>query len=270
MALRNQPYIPLYVQDYMTDEKLNMCSWATQGVYIKIMCVLHKQENYGSILFKQNGKQNRSKELNRVKHFASILIRQIPCTMEDMESAIEELVENGVLDINENMLFQRRMVKDGEISEIRSKAGKKGGGNPLLIKQKAKQKGGENDPKNGINEFKQKDKQKPEDEYEYENEFINRELKEKKDSKEKEKTPFDLVVEEWFAYKRERKESYKSERSRKAFITSLTSLSGGDVETARKIIQQSMANNWAGIFAFKGETKVGATSKVSETIYQNF
>ena len=35
MALRNQPYIPLYVQDFLTDEKLNQCSPASQGIYIK-------------------------------------------------------------------------------------------------------------------------------------------------------------------------------------------------------------------------------------------
>ena len=78
------------------------------------------------------------------------------------------------------------------------------------------------------------------------------------------RTPFDLVVQDWFAYKRERKESYKSERSRKAFITSLTSLSGGDVETARKIIHQSMANNWAGIFELKN--KINGSEKESNIV----
>ena len=57
MPLRNQPYFPLYVKDYMGDEDLNMCSWKTQGIYIKILCVLHKQKEYGKILFKQNSKQ---------------------------------------------------------------------------------------------------------------------------------------------------------------------------------------------------------------------
>ncbi len=47
MALRNQPYLPLFVQDYLTDEKLNECSAQSQGVYIKIMCLMHKSETYG-------------------------------------------------------------------------------------------------------------------------------------------------------------------------------------------------------------------------------
>lgn len=158
MALRNQPYFPLYVQDYLTDEKLNLCSWQTQGIYIKILCILHKQKEYGCILFKQNDKQNSSTCLN----FALILIKNLPCQLEEMKLALEELVENEVLTIEDNKLYQKRMVKDGQVSEERSKAGKKGGGNPNLFKQNSKQ------------EFKQIDKQNTEYEYEYEYKDINK------------------------------------------------------------------------------------------------
>ena len=58
MSLRNQPYFPLYVQDFLTDEKLNCCSASSQGVYIKIMCLLHKSEVYGELMLKQKDKQN--------------------------------------------------------------------------------------------------------------------------------------------------------------------------------------------------------------------
>ena len=93
MALRNQPYFPLYVQDYLTDEKLNMCSWTTQGIYIKILCILHKQSSYGSILFKQNYKQNES----AINYFASILIKNLPCQYSDMVGALSELIDFEVL-----------------------------------------------------------------------------------------------------------------------------------------------------------------------------
>lgn len=157
MALRNQPYFPLYVQDYLTDEKLNMCSWETQGIYIKILCVLHKQTEYGTILFKQTPKQKESTCL----FFADVLIRNLPCQREDMLAALEELIYYEVLIITEDRLFQKRMVKDNAISEARSRAGKKGGGNPILFKQKDKQ------------PFKQIDKQNTEYESEYESEYNN-------------------------------------------------------------------------------------------------
>lgn len=62
---------------------------------------------------------------------------------------------------------------------------------------------------------------------------------------------FRKIIEEWFAYKRERKESYKSSRSMQAFLAKLKNLSQNNPDIAQEIIHQSMANNWAGIFELK-------------------
>ena len=74
MALRNQPYLPLYVQDFMTDEKLNECSPAANGIYIRLMCILHKSETYGQILLKQKYKQNESKIENLLNQKFPLLL----------------------------------------------------------------------------------------------------------------------------------------------------------------------------------------------------
>ena len=58
------------------------------------------------------------------------------------------------------------------------------------------------------------------------------------------------VVEKWMAYKTERHESYKR-KGIEMFYKRLMELSGGSVIRAEKIIEQSMANNYAGIFALK-------------------
>lgn len=171
MALRDQPYFPLYVQDFLTDEKLNNCSASSQGVYIKIMCVLHKQENYGQFLFKQKHKQKSS----MTENFALMFARQLPFDYETILNALTELVDEGVLKIEGEILSQKRMVKDFEISSLRSEAAKKGGGNPNLFKQKPKQ------------PFKQKPKQNTENEIEYENESVN-DIENKKEKAEKQKT----------------------------------------------------------------------------------
>lgn len=55
----------------------------------------------------------------------------------------------------------------------------------------------------------------------------------------------------WFDYKRTRKESYRSEIGAKKCLTMLRNLSGDDAEVAQRIIDQSMANNWAGLFALR-------------------
>ena len=123
MALRNQPYFPLYVDDYLTDEKLNLCSASTQGVYIKILCVLHKQEEYGKLLLKQKDKHLPEICLN----FAYKLARLLPFTEDIIHNALIELLEEKVLYIENDYLCQKRMIKDEIISKKRAVSGSKGG-----------------------------------------------------------------------------------------------------------------------------------------------
>ena len=149
MALRNQPYLPLYVQDIMTDEKLNECSAATHGIYIKgIMCLMHKSEAYGKILLKQKYKQTESKCLS----FANQLVKHLPYSVEELDTALCELIEEKVCHFDVDYLCQKRMIKDNDISLKRSSAGKKG----VQSKKFAEAKGAansedENENENGIN-----------------------------------------------------------------------------------------------------------------------
>lgn len=59
-----------------------------------------------------------------------------------------------------------------------------------------------------------------------------------------------LVMAEWLAYKSERGQTYR-QQGLKACYSKLRELSNGDPDIARKIIRQSMANNWAGLFPLK-------------------
>lgn len=121
MALRDQPYLPLYVQDFLTDEKLAECSAQSTGVYIRLMCLMHKSSQYGCILLKQKDKQNESK----IRNFACKVAKQMPYTVDVIASALEELLEEEVIQIDGDTLFQKRMVKDAKISDTRASAGKR-------------------------------------------------------------------------------------------------------------------------------------------------
>jgi hypothetical protein len=124
MALRDQPYIPLYVQDIMTDEKLNECSASTHGIYIKgIMCLMHKSETYGKLLLKQKHKQNESKEYG----MACQLVKHLPYEQSEIYTALKELIIEEVCYWDGDYFCQKRMIKDNDLSLKRAKAGKKGG-----------------------------------------------------------------------------------------------------------------------------------------------
>ena len=123
MSLQNSPYLPLYVKDFMSDEKLAECSASANGVYIRLMCMLHKSDSYGKILLREKYKTDS----NACMNFASMLARHMPYTVNDIYDGLIELLYNEVVYIVGDYLFQPKMVKLGEISEKRATAGKKGG-----------------------------------------------------------------------------------------------------------------------------------------------
>lgn len=126
MALRDQPYLPLYVQDFLADEKLAECSAATTGVYIRLMCIMHKSEEYGKICY--NKRDNKTD--NPAHDFAQKLSRQMPYSEQEIYDGLCELLDRKIIGIssekNGKKLFQKRMVRDAELSEKRAKSGKKG------------------------------------------------------------------------------------------------------------------------------------------------
>lgn len=131
--LRDQPYLPLYVQDFLTDEKLAECSAESTGVYIRLMCLMHKSEEYGVITLREkdfcrdicHGK-NDDKESGELSFFAAKLTKHLPYNYDVILRSLEELVEERVLYLEGNNLCQKRMIHDAKLSETRSKCGKKG------------------------------------------------------------------------------------------------------------------------------------------------
>lgn len=58
-------------------------------------------------------------------------------------------------------------------------------------------------------------------------------------------------MDKWIDYKKSRGERYKTEQSLIVCAKKLHELSGGSASVADQIIEQSIANNWAGLFALK-------------------
>ena len=82
--------------------------------------------------------------------------------------------------------------------------------------------------------------------------------------------PFNLsdemieIVNEWKAYKKERRQPYKP-KGEIMFIRKLLKLSNGSTELARQIVEDAMANNYQGIFPLKNQqqrSKCDATGAV--------
>ena len=63
--------------------------------------------------------------------------------------------------------------------------------------------------------------------------------------------PWKEIMMLWFDYKVSRREEYKTELGARKCLSLIRRLSSNNAGTAQKIIDQSMANNWAGIFALR-------------------
>lgn len=235
MALRDQPYLPLYIQDIMTDEKLNECSASTHGIYIKgLMCLMHKSEQYGKLLLKQKYKQTGSMSRN----FALMLVKHLPYSIDEIEKAIDELIKEKVCYFDEDYLCQKRMIKDNSISEARSKAGKKGGGNPSFVSTFVKTKSQTNT------------------ENEYENEY---EINIKKGTIKNlcKKEDYDQVVlefEKWKDYlaKQHNVSLLDNEYTWDILIDAIQRVKDGNII---KSINYSISSNFKKIYAFKEDSK---------------
>jgi uncharacterized protein YdaU (DUF1376 family) len=126
MALRNQPYLPLYVQDFMSDEKLRECSAESVGVYIFLMCIMHKSEEYGKIKLLPKYFCS-SKNQAGACEFANMLAKHMPFPLLTIEHGLTELLQEKVIQLDGDILIQKRMVKDCDISTKRAIAGSDGG-----------------------------------------------------------------------------------------------------------------------------------------------
>lgn len=63
------------------------------------------------------------------------------------------------------------------------------------------------------------------------------------------------VWNEWLSYKKQIGKNYKTVISESSGLSKLVSLSESNSETAKKIINQSIENDWAGFFKLKNETQ---------------
>lgn len=68
---------------------------------------------------------------------------------------------------------------------------------------------------------------------------------------------YSLPMEEWLEYKRQKRQTYKNDKSIAQCYKKLFKMSGGDPVEAMEIIHESMANNWAGFFPLKDKRSNG-------------
>lgn len=87
------------------------------------MLMMHKEDDYGSVLLKQKFKQSTKQISNFAYQFAKVL----PFDLLEIEEGLTELIDEACLYIEGDTLVCNRMLKDADLSIKRSLSGSKGG-----------------------------------------------------------------------------------------------------------------------------------------------
>lgn len=115
-AARRKPWMKFYPSDWQSDDALRSCSPASRGLWVEMLCVMHKAEPVGHLLV--NGKPPSPRVL-------AVLCGTTP---KEMQKALDELAGAGVFSLtDEGVIFSRRMVRDAAKAEEDKANGAKGG-----------------------------------------------------------------------------------------------------------------------------------------------
>ena len=76
---------------------------------------------------------------------------------------------------------------------------------------------------------------------------------------------FQPILYEWICYRKEIKKSFKSIKSVQAAYKQLHELSDGNPQIAMKIVEQSIASSWQGLFPIKNDNNRNNFGKRAET-----
>lgn len=121
---KKMPYLALFIDDWLASAKVRKCSELTRGVYIDLLCILHKEPRRGSYaLHDQELKPNttRSKtqlalaktsERLRLPYFAEFLVKRTGSAKTVIVKALQELLHRGIIVVEDDALIQPRMYHD--------------------------------------------------------------------------------------------------------------------------------------------------------------
>lgn len=110
------PWIKFYPGDWLRSAELRVASLEARGLWIEILCHMHESLPRGFLVI-----GGRAPTVDQIA-------RMVGADVARTAELLDELESLGVLSKDETgMIYNRRMAREGEISDFRSIAGKQGG-----------------------------------------------------------------------------------------------------------------------------------------------
>ncbi len=120
MTKNAMPWSKFVWRDWKNDEALRQVSLAAQGLWMRMLCIMHEAEPYGHLL------------INGYSPTPTQLARSAGCSPDEAEELLGELEANRVFyRTDEGVIYNRRMVSDRKV-HLEAQANGRRGGNPML------------------------------------------------------------------------------------------------------------------------------------------
>lgn len=220
--MAKNPVLPLYYNDISGSTQ----DWTDEefGAYMRLLIY---QWDKGFIPL----------EMQRLKRIAESVEKNWPVLCQKFTPGQDGLLQNSVMEKIriEREKFLRHQTDNGKL-----------GGRPRKENPNRTQTKSQNKPK------KKPLEEEIEEEIEFENEIERPFTSEK----------FQILWQNWKDYRqREFRKKYKSSQSEQAALAHLVRISGGSEDISFRVIQQSIANQWMGLFELKDNNQNASISK---------
>ena len=117
-AAAKQPWFKFYPTDWQSDDGLRGCSMAARGLWIEMLCIMHKADGFLVV----SDKPVPPKQL----------ATRVGITAKECEALLYEMAEAGVYSVDERGAIYSRKMRRMVEKAARDKENGKGGGNPNL------------------------------------------------------------------------------------------------------------------------------------------
>ena len=218
------------------------------GIFWRIVEMLHEDELH---------------KLQCKKYIYLALAKQMLTSVEQVESIIKNCIDTYELFKTDGDFFwservMRNINKRAELSNKRSKAGK-------MSAEMRKNSTSVEQVSTSVQQNPTKERKVKENKVNEKKENNNEDWILKVDDK------FKDTVSMYLDYRKGRKESYKTEKSFMLMVNKLIQMSGNNPIIAKQIVEQSMINNWAGLFELKTKNtnsyEQATTTKTRKKLY---
>lgn len=134
------PHIPFYTGDYMKDPHLSLCTSATRGIWMDLLCAMHEADRSGEL-------RGTSEQLARLAR----------CSTVELVQALTDLQTSRAADVEQRnsiwYVANRRMKREAATREKRSQAGSLGGSQAQANRERKPDTDNDDDCQRAVEEF---------------------------------------------------------------------------------------------------------------------